>query len=160
MKNWLFALLALLCLGLQFTLPQLWPPLRYVDFFLVLVYQASIRTSCLGATGRGWIAGLCQDLVLSTYYPVGAQATAKMTVGLLASVTGRLINLEHPGIQTAFVLLFGCLNNGLVLLVFLIFGQPMPVRSLFPLLLGVIATAILNVCIWLVASWFRPRRMD
>jgi rod shape-determining protein MreD len=159
-KNWQFALLGLLCLGLQFTLPQLWPPLRYVDFFLVLVYQASIRTSGLGATGRGWIAGLCQDLALSTYYPVGAQATAKMTVGLLASVAGRLINLEHPGIQTAFVLLFGCLNNGLVLLVFLIFGQPLPVRSLFPLLLGVIATAILNLCIWLVASWFRPRRMD
>lgn len=160
MKIWTFAILTLLCLGLQFTLPQLWAPLRYVDFFLVLVYQASVRTSCLNAVGRGWVAGLCQDLALSTYYPVGTQATAKMIVGLLASAAGRLINLEHPGIQTAFVLLFGCINNGLVLLLFLIFGQPPPVRSLFPLLLGVIATAMLNICIWLVASWFRPRRMD
>lgn len=160
MKNWRFAILTLLCLGLQFTLPQLWPPLRYVDFFLVLVYQASLGTSCLNAVGRGWIAGLCQDLVLTTYYPLGVQATAKMSVGLAASVTGRLINLEHPGIQTAFVLLFGCLNNGLVLLLFVIFGQPPPVGNLLPLLLGVIATAILNLCIWLVASWFRPHRLD
>jgi rod shape-determining protein MreD len=158
-KNWTFAFLLLACAGLQYLLPQIWAPLRYVDFFLILVFHAAIGTSNLGAVGRGWCAGLVQDLILSTYYPLGIQASAKMTAGLLAAVTGRLINLDHPGIQTIALLVLGCLNNGLVLLLFLIFGQPIPVRNLGSLLVGVLATAMVNVAIWWVSSWFRPRRI-
>jgi len=75
-------------------------------------------------------------------------------------VAGRTINLEHPGIQTLFVLLFGCLNNGVVLLLFTIFGQPSPVRNVLPLLVGVIATAMVNIVLWLAVDWRRPRRLE
>ena len=40
-------------------------------------------------------------------------------------------------LQTLFVLLFGCLNNGIVILLFTIFGQPTPVQNLLPVLIRV-----------------------
>ena len=152
MKLWQFLLLAILCLAIQYLLPQVWRPLLYIDFFLVFVFHASRAVSSTKSVWQGFLAGLLQDLALSGLYPLGLQAIAKMTVGLLANFAGRHLNMDHPGVQTLFVFGFACLNNGLVYFLFTIFGQTCPMQSFLAMLFGAACTALINFPIWIISS--------
>jgi rod shape-determining protein MreD len=151
-KSWVFILWLAAAAGLQYVLPQVWAPLRFVDFILILTFHAAIRSTGTQAVWRGWLAGLVHDLTLSPLYPVGVQATAKMAAGLVSSLAGRRVNMDHPALQSLFVFVLAAANNFLVQLVFIIFGQTCPAQSFIPLLLGAAVTACGNVVVRLVIA--------
>ena len=150
MKNWVFLLLLIGAAGLQYVLPQVWAPLRFMDFILILTFHTAIRSTKVQAVWRGWLAGMVHDLTLSPLYPLGIQATTKMAVGFVSCLAGRRINMDHPGIQSLFVFVLACANNLAVVALFIIFGQTCPAQSIIPLLLGAAVTACGNVVVRLL----------
>lgn len=153
-----FGILLVVSLGIQFVLPQLWPPLRYVDFVLLLVFHAGRGSTARRSLLQGWLAGLAQDLTLSTLYPLGLQATTKMLVGLVASVANRQLNMDHLGVQMLLIFGLAGMNNWLMVGIFSVFGQVCPEQSGQYLWLGAAVTALLNTPIWLVLQ--RERRPE
>lgn len=152
MKFWQFLVLSLVCTAVQYLLPQLWQPFMYLDFFLLLVFHTGRVSRTVPAIWRGFLAGLLQDLTLSGLYPVGLQAATKMIVGLLARWVGQRMNVDHLGLQSLIVFSLACLNNGLILFLFSIFGQTCPVQSYLPLLFGAACTALVNFPVWMATA--------
>ncbi|HQK89484.1 MAG TPA: hypothetical protein PLU25_17815, partial [Acidobacteriota bacterium] len=58
MKTWVFLLLLIVATGMQYVLPQVWAPLRFMDFILILTFHAATRSTPLQSVWRGWLAGL------------------------------------------------------------------------------------------------------
>jgi len=150
MKYWFFLCLLALALGIQLFLPQLLPLARYIDFPLLLVFYTARISSPRRTVVQGWLAGLAQDLSLSSLYPLGLQGISKMTVGTLTGFLSRHLNTDPLWIQ--MLLLFGMalLNNWLVVLLFAVFGQQAPLNSAYPVIFSAAATTVCYVPVYFV----------
>ena len=129
-------------------LPQVWTPLRYIDFTLLLVFHSGRSSPPRRALCLGWLAGLAEDLTLSNLYPLGLQATTKMITGLLASVLTRFFNMEKLLFQTALIFILGFLNNCMVMGIFSIFGQTCPLQSWTDMTFSAAFTALVNIAVY------------
>lgn len=152
MSPLLFTGLLAASLALQYLLPQVWSPLLYIDFPLILVFQTSRRAGSMKGTLHGWSAGLGQDLLLSSAYPVGLQATTKMLVGVLSSQFTKNLNMDHPGIQSLMVFALTALNHFLTQAIFEVYGQKCPVSGILPILFCAAFTALANFPIWWITA--------
>ena len=151
---WRFATFLFLTLLFQITLPQAWSVFSYCDLFILMAFQMGLRSRGTQALFYGFTIGLLQDLTLSSMFPVGIQALAKMNIAGLSCQLSRRMNFNSLLLQSGAVFLYSVLNLLLIAAFYIIFGKTSPLQSTLPILFSGAVNVVINIPVWASSERF------
>jgi len=153
----------IIAIVLQWTLRNVWDPLAYIDFPLIIVVYAALQRNATRAILFGTISGLAVDALSGGL--LGANGFTKTVIAYIVSEIARRVYLDNPLLRIP-VLAGACvLNAALYYGLHRLFGQPPTVDVLVTGAYSVIATTIAGTLIYLLLQSFatdkvRPRKRE
>jgi rod shape-determining protein MreD len=133
---------------LQWTLPNVWPPLAFIDFPLIIVVYAAIQRNSIRAILFGTLSGIGVDALSRGL--MGSNGFSKTVVAFIVSEIARRVYLDNLILRIP-VIAGACLVNDLVYLgLHRLFGQTTSADPVTTVAYSVIATTIAGTLVYLL----------
>jgi rod shape-determining protein MreD len=141
---------------LQWTLPNVWEPLRFIDFPLIIVVYAAIQRNSIRALLFGTISGIAIDALSGGL--LGANGFSKTLVAYAVSEIARRVYLDNLILRIP-VIAGACFVNDLVYYgVHRLLGQTPNVDPVTTIAYSVIGTTIAGTFVYLAMQSFSADR--
>ena len=141
---------------LQWTLPNVWEPLAFIDFPLIIVVYAAIQRNSIRALLFGTISGLLVDALSGGL--LGAGGFSKTLVAYIVSEIARRVYLDNLILRIP-VIAGACFVNDLVYYgMHRLLGQTPSVDPVTTIAYSVIGTTIAGTFVYLAMQSFSADR--
>jgi rod shape-determining protein MreD len=153
----------IIAIVLQWTLRNVWEPLAYIDFPLIIVVYAALQRNAIRAILFGTVSGIAVDALSGGL--LGANGFAKTLIAYIVSEIARRVYMDNLLLRIP-VLAGACVSNAVIYFgLHRLLGQPPAGDVLVIGAYSLIGTTIAGTLIYLFLQSFatdkaRPRKRD